>query len=140
MRSHPGVWPYIVPPHTQLPPRRAQKGLKAMFPRRSYWSRARPQSAPFTAVPAQSPENSGFGLRAIIQFQLPAKRARKSMPLYFLNSSRLTARAWDRPAVSSPPVNLLWALGENGEVFTTHLHQLTEPQVLDNDPCWSGGT
>lgn len=57
MRGRPGVWLYMVPPHTQLPPHRAQKGLKAMFPRRSYWSQSRPQSAPFTAVPAQSPEH-----------------------------------------------------------------------------------
>lgn len=39
----------------------ARQGLKATFPRRSRWSPARPQSAPFTAVPAHSPEHLGVG-------------------------------------------------------------------------------
>lgn len=43
-------------PHP-TPPGRAQQGPKATFPRQSRWSRARPQSAPLTAVPAQSPEH-----------------------------------------------------------------------------------
>lgn len=39
----------------------ARQGLKATFPRRSRWSPARPESAPFTAVPAHSPEHLGVG-------------------------------------------------------------------------------
>lgn len=52
---------------------------------------------------------SGSGLRGTRQFQLPAERAHKSMPLYFPKSSIATATTRDRPAVSSRLGNLLWA-------------------------------
>lgn len=47
VRGRPGVWPHTTPP------RRAQQGLKATFPRHSCWSRARPQA--FHSLPAGSP-------------------------------------------------------------------------------------
>lgn len=53
----PWYWALDGSPHGQLPPHGAQQGLKATFPRRSCWSPARPQSAPFTNVPAHGPEH-----------------------------------------------------------------------------------
>ena len=115
--GHPGVWP-----HTQLPPHRAQQGLKAMFPRCSAPLEAgqAPGSA-FHCLPAPSPEHLRVGLKGISPFQLPAERAPKSMPLYFLESSSLLQPP-ERGPQSLPIQGASCELLEGREWHLPHTH------------------
>lgn len=127
------------PPHTQLPARGARQGLKATFPRRSCWSRARPQSAPFRAVPAQSPEHLRVWSEGK-EFQLPAART------HTINASLFPAKVpahsdGPRTDLQSLPIQAKpWAPDGNGQVEMVKrcVPRGTQPQVLDRDPWWRG--
>lgn len=67
LRGHP--WGLVPDPAPDPPPHpRGPAEGKAMFPRRSSWSRARAQSVPFRAALSSEPlSTSGFGLKGISQ-------------------------------------------------------------------------
>lgn len=119
-----------VGPHTHLPPRRAQQGLQATFPRCSCWRGARPQSA-LSLSASSEPSTSGVRPEGNQSVSITC-RGRKSMALYFLKSSRLRATAGDRPAVSSHAGSLRELLVKT-ERCLPHTPLGTEAQVLDHD-------